>query len=409
MAGSDKIYQFFESNGILTQHPVSYVLFNENERVDKIYLLTSGEVSYFKNGVFLSKSTDLPTLIGEYSFFLGSEISNSTVVVSKSSIFFAVEHAVFDKELKKESWDTVRLLIRSMCLKLLSNNKLIESLHTRSSTGINIIKNDSEIEVERIYATNFNKLLGLSCSGNKFVELVSGSRQNNIIILDKIDCFSKYLSMNYQPDSFFIGESSVVDNKDYLIWQHIKNSKKNFKIEASSNANYIENSSQVEPIISKRLNGIKIRPTLKQQILYVSKELIQNAIYAAPRDFERGIKYNFLNRSMRPSLLNNEVPRLYIETVGHLLSVTVVDEFGSLQLTDFIERIKSNLFDSKTDYKNYESGGGGFGLYQCLRSCHILEVIVDKGKRTTIKAFFNLLQIDQGGSALSFIYQGEIR
>ena len=143
-------------------------------------------------------------------------------------------------------------------------------------------------------------------------------------------------------------------------------------------------------------------PDRLDAVILILDELIENGLFAAPRDGKGNALYK--KGSVR-ALQNSEMLRLTLSYQDGLLGVSLIDNWGTLTPTIFLNRLSRNVRGIGLD-----SGVGGGGLYLIWRLSDYLQVRVSPYRQTQVCAFLDLNnpfdpEIENG---FQFLYHTEV-
>ncbi len=129
-------------------------------------------------------------------------------------------------------------------------------------------------------------------------------------------------------------------------------------------------------------------PALLNDVLITVDESLTNAVYNAP--------YAAINVSS-PSRESIDLPidprkrpLLFAGYDSDRVLIGCKDTYGSLNVPDLIERIKSCYENGVGDVINFGDGGAGIGTFMMFNSCASMYIGVDAGQSTTICCSFPL-------------------
>ncbi len=117
-----------------------------------------------------------------------------------------------------------------------------------------------------------------------------------------------------------------------------------------------------------------------QQLIIVADEMLENALYAAPRDG----RYRPLYEKGKPRSLDEETVLLEVAQTGGLWALMTTDDWGTLTSECFLEHL------SQASTKGVTSGVGGAGLYMMWELSHYLQVRVYPHRKTRILALWDM-------------------
>lgn len=143
-------------------------------------------------------------------------------------------------------------------------------------------------------------------------------------------------------------------------------------------------------------------PDRVDSVILLLDELIENGLYAAPRDGKRRCLYP---KGTPRDLVPGEILNLRIAVQDNLLGVSLIDNWGTLTPSTFLNRVAHHVQGLGLD-----SGKGGGGLYLIWRMSDYLQLRVLPHKQTQICAIMDLgtpfePEIDK---SFQFLYHTEI-
>lgn len=143
-------------------------------------------------------------------------------------------------------------------------------------------------------------------------------------------------------------------------------------------------------------------PDRLDAVILLLDELIENGLYAAPRDGKGNALYQ---KGTRRSLQQGENLRLTLSYQNGLLGISLIDNWGTLTPMVFLNRLSRNVQGIGLD-----SGVGGGGLYLIWRLSDYLQVRVLPHQQTQVCAFLDLnnhfdAEIENG---FQFLYHTEV-
>lgn len=236
-------------------------------------------------------------------------------------------------------------------------------------TCVDVLKNLPEKDCCGVLLTNKD------AQGN--VEILQQNRfVNHIISRDSEDknatihCVLTALSKLLNNDIFGI--------EKYLTWG----------VEVKSKA--ITCSSQREQLraeVQYYFKKMGVRSTVLDRVDVVLEELLMNAIYDAPVDFQGKSVFNHLSRKQEVKLDTHQQSQLSYASDGLVLAVGVKDPFGNLS-KDIIINYLISCYTGKAGSLNEGKGGAGRGLHQIIENADITVFNVKKGIRTEVNCLF---------------------
>ena len=143
-------------------------------------------------------------------------------------------------------------------------------------------------------------------------------------------------------------------------------------------------------------------PDRLDAVILLLDEMIENGLYAAPRD---GKGRQLYAKGTSRALDSTEYLRLTLSYQEGLLGVSLIDNWGTLTPTVFLNRLARNVQGMGLD-----AGIGGGGLYLIWRMSDYLQLRVLPHKQTQVTAFLDLNnpfdpEIENG---FQFLYHTEI-
>jgi serine phosphatase RsbU (regulator of sigma subunit) len=143
-------------------------------------------------------------------------------------------------------------------------------------------------------------------------------------------------------------------------------------------------------------------PDRLDAVILLLDELIENGLYAAPRDGKGNALYQ---KGSNRSLQTGEILKLTLSYQDGLLGISLIDNWGTLTPTVFLNRLSRNVQGIGLD-----SGVGGGGLYLIWRLSDYLQVRVLPHRQTQVCAFLDLnnpfdTEIENG---FQFLYHTEV-
>jgi CRP-like cAMP-binding protein len=160
----------------------------------------------------------------------------------------------------------------------------------------------------------------------------------------------------------------------------------------------LTNSKEREPVREEMLAHFKslgIRGSLLDRVQVACEEMMMNAIYDAPVDFQGQSLFNHLPRTTEIRLAANQQPEMRFGSDGNLLAVSIQDPFGALPREIIIKYLQS-CYNNQAGIMNSEKGGAGRGLHQILESCDWTIFNIKPGERTEVIGLFDIDQKREG-------------
>lgn len=143
-------------------------------------------------------------------------------------------------------------------------------------------------------------------------------------------------------------------------------------------------------------------PDRLDAVILLLDELIENGLYAAPRDGKGNALYA---KGSSRALATTEMLRLTLSYQEGLLGISLIDNWGTLTPTVFLNRLARNVQGVGLD-----SGVGGGGLYLIWRLSDYLQLRVQPYHQTQVCAFLDLnnnfdAEVEK---AFQFLYHTEV-
>jgi hypothetical protein len=150
------------------------------------------------------------------------------------------------------------------------------------------------------------------------------------------------------------------------------------------------------------LEEIGVKPEHLEPAVLAVDELLDNGLYAAPRDGRGNPLYS---KGERRSLNDGEALSLHLAVKDQLLGLCVVDNWGTLTPAIFLERLARHA-----EGNGLVSGLGGAGFYLLWRLASYLQLRVIPYKTTQVTALFDRTQgvnadLDKG---FQFLFHTEV-
>ena len=133
-----------------------------------------------------------------------------------------------------------------------------------------------------------------------------------------------------------------------------------------------------------------IRSRDVQAVNRLCEEMLMNAIYDAPRDYEGNELHQSKSRTEHVVLEPSHSARLEIASDGERLGVSVSDPFGAITRPTILNYLSSCFAGDSAIRDSKKHGGAGLGLFMCFNSVSSLIVNVHPGLRTE---FIGILDI----------------
>jgi hypothetical protein len=138
-------------------------------------------------------------------------------------------------------------------------------------------------------------------------------------------------------------------------------------------------------LVTQVAGEIGCNPYVTSTVVTTAEEMILNAFYHGPVNASGASRYSGRPRSEAIELLDHERVTMSVAADDERLCVSVVDRFGSLQVTPLARRLASCLEPRGAELsRDYE--GAGIGLLMALRDMHCLIFNVIPGRATEVVA-----------------------
>jgi hypothetical protein len=137
-------------------------------------------------------------------------------------------------------------------------------------------------------------------------------------------------------------------------------------------------------------------------VILLLDELIENGLYAAPRDAKGNALYS---KGEIRALSADENLRLTVSYQEGVLGISLLDSWGTLTPTVFLDRLARNVQGA-----GLASGEGGSGLYLIWRLADYLQVRVQPARQTQVCVFIDLNQAfdTESEKGFQFLYHTEV-
>lgn len=144
-------------------------------------------------------------------------------------------------------------------------------------------------------------------------------------------------------------------------------------------------------------------PERIDEVIFLLDEVIENGLYAAPRD---GKGRALFSKGSRRQLADDEYLHLSLSLQQNLLGLTMTDSWGTLTPQVFLGRLSHHAQGLGMD-----AGVGGGGLYLIWRMSDYLQIRVEPNRKTQVSLFLDMAtasneDIDKG---FQFFYHTEIQ
>jgi hypothetical protein len=136
------------------------------------------------------------------------------------------------------------------------------------------------------------------------------------------------------------------------------------------------------------LDTYDLSSRVKNHILFITDELLMNALYDAPFSEEKGYLYE---QTPRNAPLKMEKPvELSVSSVEGYLKIRVTDFYGSLSKSKIMYHLTRRFDDTKYQI-NQEKAGAGLGIAQSFQKGANLHFECVEKKHTTVEASFKIV------------------
>ena len=150
-------------------------------------------------------------------------------------------------------------------------------------------------------------------------------------------------------------------------------------------------------VLAERAGG---STRVAQRVSEVAHELLMNAMYDAPVDAAGRSAYAH-DRKQDVRLADHEVPTFRLAVDGLTLALQVVDPFGRLQREHVLDGIRRGRAASSGEPAlDTANGGAGLGIYRIYAQSTVMIVDVDRGRYSSVIAFFDLEQTARAARTL---------
>jgi CRP-like cAMP-binding protein len=132
-----------------------------------------------------------------------------------------------------------------------------------------------------------------------------------------------------------------------------------------------------------------IRMTILDRVNTAVEEMLMNAIYDAPTDYQGQAIYNHYSRQTEVNLEKHQESVLKYAFDGSMIAVSVEDPFGALTKEVIISYLESCYYGN-AGILNANKGGAGRGLHQIIENSDLTIFNVKKGVKTEVISLFSL-------------------
>jgi serine phosphatase RsbU (regulator of sigma subunit) len=143
-------------------------------------------------------------------------------------------------------------------------------------------------------------------------------------------------------------------------------------------------------------------PDRLDAVVLLLDELIENGLYAAPRN---GKGQPLYAKGTVRALQQGEILRLAVSVQDHLLGISLTDNWGTLTPSVFLNRLARHVQGS-----GLEAGVGGGGFYLTWRMADYLQLRVHPYKQTQVSVFLDLNNPldEEAENGFQFLYHNEL-
>ncbi|MGR9106539.1 MAG: SpoIIE family protein phosphatase [Gammaproteobacteria bacterium] len=224
-----------------------------------------------------------------------------------------------------------------------------------------------------------------------FADLLPRFKKDGVCrILPKNNPFYQKLGM----DRLLNQHHESVDSDLYSLIPHGKN-RRQFELSHSDDKLFVME--EIQAWLSEHgLSGSEYLDSL----VVIMDELLENALYAAPRD---GQDHTFYVKGQSRELASNEDVRVDLLLDAQVLGLMVTDNWGTLAPATFLRSIENAM------QQGIVAGVGGGGLYMMWRLSDYLQIRVHPHKRTQITLLWDLSKPFEvsASTGFQFLYHSE--
>jgi hypothetical protein len=227
----------------------------------------------------------------------------------------------------------------------------------------------------------------------KFSDLIPGlSKQGIRRVLPRNHTINTQLGWNN-----LLSQHEHINNDDLVAYLRRPSQHREFYFSHSDDKIFVLNE------VESWLQDISVpNPDRLDAVVLLLDELIENGLYAAPRDGKgRQLYAKGTIRTLEPT----EVLRLSLSVQDNLLGISITDNWGTLTPTVFLTRLARHCQGIGLD-----SGVGGGGLYLIWRMSDYLQLRVLPYKQTQVCAFLDLNNPfdEEAENGFQFLYHNEV-
>lgn len=141
--------------------------------------------------------------------------------------------------------------------------------------------------------------------------------------------------------------------------------------------------------VEASLRGENCRQSLADDIIQVTDEVFTNAIYNAPAASLDGQLDPGVSRfGNNVEMTQRKFGRISLGLTADRILVSCTDQYGSLHIRKFLNKIKNTLQHGPGATMKFGSGGAGIGSYMIFSSAMSLYLGVLNSKQTTVACVF---------------------
>ncbi len=194
-----------------------------------------------------------------------------------------------------------------------------------------------------------------------------------------------------------LSQHEHINNDDLVAYMRRPSHHREFYFSHSDDKQFVLNE------VESWLQDISLpNPDRLDAVVLLLDELIENGLYAAPRD---GKGRKLYAKGIVRALETSEVLRLALSVQDNLLGLSLTDNWGTLTPTIFLNRLARH-----SQGIGLEAGVGGGGLYLIWRMSDYLQLRVLPYKQTQVCAFLDLNNPfdEEAENGFQFLYHNEV-
>ena len=151
-----------------------------------------------------------------------------------------------------------------------------------------------------------------------------------------------------------------------------------------------EDKDEVFGRIEAFMGAMGIRGRLVARLQDVADEMLMNAVYDAPVDWDSGVnRFADLARQERVALDPEDRPTLSFGSDGRTFGISVSDPFGGLD-PRVLKRYIAKGLRRGADQIDRKVGGAGLGLYLLFKSLNSMSLHLSPGRRTEVMGLVDI-------------------